>query len=271
MAGGWYDAVQQREVPMKKILVLSSLSFLLLPLTNTVAAGSSGRQETEEHPAHDHGQGHGHGHGGEHDRGLDGQGHDLPHDFSDAEAWSKRFDRPERDTWQKPQAVVDLMEIEPGMKVADLGAGTGYFLGYLSAAVGHQGKVLGLDPETELVQFMAERAEREGWDNVEPLEIPYDDPGVNPGSLHRVLVVNTWHHIENRGAYSERLYQALAPGGRVYIVDFTRESPTGPPLKHRLEPQQILDELALGGFEGELVGEDLPRQFVVVGWRPGGK
>jgi SAM-dependent methyltransferase len=263
---------------MKKILVLSSLLFLLLVFSDAGSAAPSDPPKVEEHstPA---GTGHGHagrdGHAGndgdgeEHHR-VDGDcGHGMPHDFSDAEAWSKRFDRPERDAWQKPQAVVDLMEIEPGMTVADLGAGTGYFLSYLSAAVGGAGKVLGLDPEAELVQFMVERAEREGWGNVEPRKIPYDDLGVEPGSLHRVLVVNTWHHIENREAYSERLLRALAPSGRVYIVDLTHESPSGPPPEHRLKPRQILGDLTQGGFEGKLLEEDLPRQFVVVAWRRG--
>lgn len=194
--------------------------------------------------------------------------HDLRHDFSDAEHWSERFDSPERQEWQKPAEVVELMEIEPGMTAVDLGAGTGYFLGYLSAAVGEDGRVLGLDVEENLVEFMKQRAEREGWANVEPRHVPYDDPELAAGSVDRVLIVDTWHHIENRGAYAAKLHRALAPGGRVYIVDFTKDSPSGPPVEHRLAPEQVIEELAQGGLEAEVVQETLPRQFIVVGRRP---
>ena len=169
--------------------------------------------------------------------------------------------------WQKPGEVVDLMEIEPGMTAVDLGAGTGYFLAHLSAAVGEGGQVLALDVEANLIRFMEERAEREGWGNVEPRRIPFDDPELADASVDRVLVVNTWHHIGERSAYSAKLLHALKPGGRVYVVDFTRDSPSGPPPEERLEPQQILDELEDGGLEAELLAETLPRQFIVVGRR----
>ena len=92
---------------------------------------------------------------------------DAHHSFEDAELWSKRFDAPDRKDWQKPAEVIELMEIEPGMTVADIGAGTGYFLGYLSNAVGVHGTVLGLDVELTMVDFMTDQAKREDWPNVE--------------------------------------------------------------------------------------------------------
>lgn len=187
------------------------------------------------------------------------------HDFSDAEHWSERFDSPERQEWQKPEEIVRLMEIEPGMTVADLGAGTGYFLSYLSEATGASGRVLALDVEEGLVHFMTERARREAWGNVEARRISPDDPGLEAGSVDRILIVNTWHHIDDRGAYSAKLRHALKPGGRVYVVDLTKESPTGPPPEHRLSAQRILGELGQGGLEAEILSETLPHQFIVVG------
>ena len=107
--------------------------------------------ETNGHEAH--GQGHGTGGGGE---TLNAAG--FHHDFSDAEHWAKRFDTPDRPTWQKPESLMALMGIEPGMTVADLGAGTGFFLGYLSKVVGEKGRVLALDVEPTLISHMANRA-----------------------------------------------------------------------------------------------------------------
>src|SRR5882672_603308 len=71
----------------------------------------------------------------------------LVHRFEHAEQWAKQFDDPARDAWQRPQEVVAALMIRPGMTVADIGAGTGYFEPWLSRAVGGSGMVLALDIE----------------------------------------------------------------------------------------------------------------------------
>ncbi len=214
-----------------------------------------------QHPESD-ASGHGHH---SHDGAGESGGHGLHHDFSDVERWTKIFDSEERTEWQQPAEVVTSMEIENGMTVADLGAGTGFFLSHLAAAVGVGGKVLALDPEPNLVAFMERRVERQGLDNVEVRRIPYDDPGVEDSSVDRVLIVNTWHHIDSRPDYAAKLLRALKPGGAVYVVDFTMDSPSGPPQEHRLPPEQILEELEAGGLQARQIEEHLPRQFIVVG------
>ncbi len=225
--------------------------------------------EEAEDPGH-HGHGHQkHGHGHEkHGGGVtDYEHHTMAHDFSDAEKWTARFDNPERKAWQKPAEVVELMAVEPGMTVVDLGAGTGYFLSYLSQAAGGQGRVLALDPEPDMVEFMSERAQRESLANVEARRIPFDDPELEPASVDRVLIVNTWHHIAERDNYAQKLLTALKPGGGVYVVDFTHDSPSGPPVAERLNAEQVITELAGGGLDAEVIEETLPRQYVVVGRR----
>lgn len=191
--------------------------------------------------------------------------HAAHHRFDDAERWSRQFDDPARDAWQKPQEVVALLALEPGMTVADVGAGTGYFLGHLASAVGETGAVVGLDIEPSMVRFMTERAEREGWSQVEARQVDPDDPGLAPDSVDRVLIVNTWHHIGERRAYAANLRQALKQGGRVVIVDFTRESSHGPPPSQRLDPETVVEELAAAGLEASVANETLPEQYVVVG------
>src|SRR6202030_732069 len=83
------------------------------------------------------------------------------HRFENAEHWSKEFDDPSRDGWQQPDRVVAAMQIQAGMSVADVGAGTGYFEPYLSRAVGDGGRVLALDVEPDMVRHLTERAARE--------------------------------------------------------------------------------------------------------------
>lgn len=232
-------------------LLLLGLLLLGLPLH---------AQAPEVHSGHEH-----HGQHGQHGEEQPG----IHHDFSDAERWHRIFDDPSRDAWQQPRKVVALLDLHPGMTAVDLGAGTGYFLPYLADAVGSEGRVLGLDPEATLVEFMARRVAQKGLANVEARQIPFDDPQLADASVDRVLIVDTWHHIDGRSAYATRLARALKPGGRIYVVDFTRDSPQGPPPEHRLPPEQVVAELEQGGLEAEVVATDLPYQYVVSAHRSG--
>jgi SAM-dependent methyltransferase len=191
----------------------------------------------------------------------------LVHRFEHAEQWAKQFDDPARDGWQKPAEVVALLQIAPGATVADLGAGTGYFEPHLSRAVGERGHVLALDIEPDMVRYLRERGAREGWTNVEARVVPGDDPALPAGETDRILVVDTWHHVPAREAYAKKLFDALAPGGYVLVVDFTREASHGPPPAHRLAPEQVVRELEAGGLHAAIVPEDLPEQYAVAGRR----
>src|SRR5208337_1489272 len=97
----------------------------------------------------------GHGDGGFHRR------------FDDAEKWAKEFDNPERDAWQKPEEIVGALHLEPAMKVADLGAGTGYFSVRIAKHV-PEGKVFAADVEPDMVRYLGERAQREHLTNIIP-------------------------------------------------------------------------------------------------------
>jgi len=238
-----------------KHAILLTATFALLG-SPRVGATQPTSQPAEEH------------HHGEHHHGEGHNSDGMRHDFSDAEFWSSRFDAPERDEWQRPEHVVELLDLNAGMTVADIGAGTGYFEGYLSRAVGDGGQVLALDVEQTLVDFMSARATREGWTNVEARVVPYDDPQLEPGGVDRILVVDTWHHIGNRVAYTGLMRESLRDGGSVYVVDFTLETERGPPREHRLSAEHVASELREGGLEATILEEELPDQYVVVGRRP---
>src|SRR5690606_18320295 len=107
--------------------------------------------------------------------------------------------------WQRPDEVVELLTIPAGGHVVDIGAGTGYFLPYLSVAVGADGRVEGLDVSTPMVEYMQQRIETEGLGNASARVVPGDDPELTEASIDRVLIVNTWHHIPERIAYAEKL------------------------------------------------------------------
>lgn len=214
------------------------------------ASGHPGAHRAEHHGHHEEPGGHGHDHAGGHH-----------HDFSDVERFAAIFDDPERDEWQRPEQVVALLELSPGATVADVGAGTGYFAPRLSRAVGPDGRVLALDVEPNMVAHMQERFDEAGLDNAEARVVEPSDPGLE--SVDRVLIVDTWHHIEDRGAYAARLREGLAPGGFVLVIDFTADSPHGPPPEMRLTAEQIAAELREGGLEVDVVEETLPYQYAV--------
>jgi ubiquinone/menaquinone biosynthesis C-methylase UbiE len=199
-----------------------------------------------------------------HGGGHAGHGGPLVHRFEKADDWAKEFDNPERDAWQKPAEVVAAMGISAGMTVADIGAGTGYFLPHLSRAVGPTGKVLGVDIEADMVRYMKERAAKEKLANVTAQQAMGADPGLAAGSMDRILIVDTWHHIPERVAYAQKLRAALRPGGQLIIVDFTLEATKGPPKEHRLAADKVIAELDAGGFSGKVVDESLPEQYIVV-------
>jgi len=187
------------------------------------------------------------------------------HDFSDIGKYVKAFEGPERDAWQKPDDVVSLLQPWPGNVVADIGAGTGHFEPYLAKAVGPAGRVLALDVEPKMVAYLKRRVKKEKLANVTVQKVAGNDPGLAEGSVDRVLVVDTWHHIPQRAQYAAAMNRALRPGGFVVVVDFTAESPEGPPAQHRLSPETVIAELQAGGFSARTVAESLPLQYVVIG------
>jgi ubiquinone/menaquinone biosynthesis C-methylase UbiE len=189
----------------------------------------------------------------------------VHHPFDDAQAWAKTFDDPARDAWQKPQELVKALALRPGMVVADLGAGTGYFSRFLSAAVAPGGMVLAIDVTPGMVSYLGERARREKTANVVPVLALPADPFLPEGRVDRVLIVDTYHHIDARLDYFSRMRRAMAPGGRVVIVDFQkRELPVGPPPEHKLEPKFVADEMRQAGWKLAAEKDLLPYQYVLV-------
>ncbi|MDX9720721.1 MAG: class I SAM-dependent methyltransferase [Myxococcota bacterium] len=201
-----------------------------------------------------------------HDEHSGHSGH-QEHRFEDPESYAERWNAPERDAWQQPQAIIDAMELEGAMKVADLGAGTGYFLPFLSAAVGPEGEVFAIDTESSMLSYIDKQMQAAGLSNVTTVQADASSSGLQEQSVDRILSVNVWHHIPNRGSYSQHLFERLRPGGSVWIVDFLEDSPMGPPLEHRLPPEVVLEELRAGGFDASIHPLALERQYLIVGKR----
>ncbi len=241
---------------MRTLLILLAVVLVaVLVAACSRSAKKGAREEPGEHDAHRHGgPGHGPGHG-HHD-------HMDQARFQDAEAWVARFESPERDGWQKPDEVVSALNLPPGAKVADVGAGTGYFAVRLARAV-PDGVVYASDLEPDMVAYLRDRAVREGLPNLKSVQATPDDAKL-PEAVDLVLMVNTHHHISERPAYFRRLGEKLAPRGRIAIIDFKPESALGPPEDHKLPAQAVERDLVEAGFVLVERVELLPEQYFLI-------
>jgi predicted methyltransferase len=237
----------------------------------TLLALGCGSPEGRCHPMAD--GAHMHAHGGGSGEETPEHAHDhhvasMQHDFSDVARFEAMFDAPDRPGWQHPVEVVTMLELAPGSTVADLGTGTGYFLPFLSLAVGARGHVLALDTEAAMIEHVRERARREALPNVEPRVVQAGDPALGSETVDAILVVDTWHHLPERSAYAERLREALRLGGSVLVIDFTTEATRGPPVADRISAETVALELTNAGLDAAILEEDLPDQYAVRGRRP---
>jgi ubiquinone/menaquinone biosynthesis C-methylase UbiE len=107
--------------------------------------------------------------------------HTNQHSFSGAENWAKIFDDPDRDRWQKPHEVIMALKLTPDAKIADIGAGTGYFAARL-AHMTPGGRVYAVDLEPDMVKHLGERAKREGLNNLQPVQAKPDSAALSEKS-----------------------------------------------------------------------------------------
>lgn len=190
------------------------------------------------------------------------------HSFTDAERWAEQWESEERQKWQRPLVVLSLLAIQPGQVVADLGAGTGLFTRSLAIAVGDSGTVYAVDIEQSMLDFIRAR-EDILQERVVPVLAEPDDPKLPDGTVEIVLIVNTWHHINKRAAYLKRLDRALAPDGRVMVVDFREgELPVGPPPAHKLSRSKVVKEFTKAGWKLAAESVALPYQYVLTFYPP---
>jgi ubiquinone/menaquinone biosynthesis C-methylase UbiE len=150
----------------------------------------------------------------------------------------------ERDNRGEADTVMELAGIAPGMTVADIGAGNGYYTVRLGERVGAQGRVLAQDIDDEALARLAQRVERERLDNVSIKLGAPDDPRLPEGSFDRVFLVHMYHEVQEPYAFLWRMWPALREGGQVIVVDVDR-----PTDQHGIDPLLLSCEFKQVGFE----------------------
>ncbi|MCC6130116.1 MAG: methyltransferase domain-containing protein [Acidobacteria bacterium] len=177
------------------------------------------------------------------------------------------LERKGRDEYQMPDRVMQALALKEGERVADVGAGSGYFTVRAARAVGKTGTVWAVDIVPEFLDYIEKRARDEGLSNIKPLKVEKDDPRLPPAGVDTVLMVDTLHYVSERAAYARKLRDGLAPGGRIVIIDFVpkpfSERPWGPPPEQNMSREEVDTAMAAAGLFPVKVHEFLPEQFFV--------
>ncbi len=170
----------------------------------------------------------------------------------------------DRDSWQKPDRVLEALDIRPGAEIADLGAGGGYFTFRLADAVGPRGKVYAVDVDDEMLAYISDRSAREARRNVDAVLALPNDPRLPRDGVDLIFISNTYHHIQDRPAYFARVRRFLRESGRIAIIDFNRESWLPWISGHWTPSDVIREEMEAAGYRLVQAHEFLPCQSFMV-------
>jgi ubiquinone/menaquinone biosynthesis C-methylase UbiE len=149
----------------------------------------------------------------------------------------------QRDDRNEAATVMDLAQIKPGMTVADIGAGEGYYTVRLAERVGAGGRVLAQDIDRGVMSRLGDRIQRERLDNVSIKLGAEDDPRLPSSSFDRVFLVHMYHEVTEPYAFLWRLRPSLREHGQVIVVDVDR-----PTDSHGIRPELLFCEFRAVGF-----------------------
>jgi ubiquinone/menaquinone biosynthesis C-methylase UbiE len=183
----------------------------------------------------------------------------------DSKAYIALLEDPARDAYQKPHEVVTALGLKDGERIADIGAGSGYFALRFARHVGASGLVFAVDINPDMIVHLNRRVRDAFLDNVRTILALPDDPLLPAASIDRAFVCETWHHIDSRPRYLALLKKMLKPAGQVIIVDFhKKDTPVGPPMEMRLSREEVVRELEQNGFRLATEHRFLPYQYFLV-------
>jgi ubiquinone/menaquinone biosynthesis C-methylase UbiE len=170
-----------------------------------------------------------------------------------------------RDAEERPDSLVNALEIPVGAAVAEIGSGTGYFTWRLARKVGPIGKVFAVDVQQKMLDLTAETIKKHQLSNVELVLGAENDPHLPAVSLDLVLIANAYHEFSEPEAMLGAIKRILKPDGRLVIIEFAEGHPFGPQDRaERMTIVQIRSEIEPAGFELDRVLELLPIQHGLI-------
>jgi ubiquinone/menaquinone biosynthesis C-methylase UbiE len=177
-------------------------------------------------------------------------------------AW---LDRADREATEQPEHVLDVIGLHDGEVVADIGAGTGYFSVRIARRVSPHGKVLATDLQPEMLNLLRAHAAEAGVDGITTISTTPEDAKLPTAGVDVALMVDVYHELPEPRRTLEQVHAALAPQGRLVLVEYRGEDPSVPiKPEHKMTLAQIRREIEASGFGFALDDESLPQQRIVV-------
>lgn len=175
------------------------------------------------------------------------------------------LERPERGEEEKPEIVIEALQLKGGETVVDFGAGSGYYTFRLAKAVGPTGAVIAADIEPKMLDFIRQRAARENLINVGLLRTTETDPRLPPNRVDLVLMVDVYHELNFPYEIMSKIRLALKPKGRVVLIEFRKEDPNVPIKQvHKMSEEQAIKEMNAAGLKHIETINALPLQHLMI-------
>ncbi|HEY2859306.1 MAG TPA: class I SAM-dependent methyltransferase [Terracidiphilus sp.] len=173
--------------------------------------------------------------------------------------------RPEREAEEQPEKALDALKLQPGMVVADIGAGVGYMSLRMAKRVGPSGKVYANDLQPEMLNMLRQNAAKAGIGNVVTVLGDVADPKLPANTMDLVLLVDVYHEFSQPQQMLRKIRETLKPDGRLVLLEYRAEDPNVPILaEHKMTVAQVKTELEAEGFVLQPVIETLPRQHILI-------
>ncbi|MEM3623637.1 MAG: class I SAM-dependent methyltransferase [Candidatus Bathyarchaeia archaeon] len=134
---------------------------------------------------------------------------------------AEMFNKKAADPKNKPNEIIEALGLQQGQKVADIGAGGGYFALRFAEAVGKDGRVFAVDTNPKFLEYIRHCAKRNGFENIETIFAAEDAPNLPDKSIDLIFMRNVCHHLTNRMEYFKKLKNALKSNGRIAIIEYS--------------------------------------------------
>jgi SAM-dependent methyltransferase len=174
------------------------------------------------------------------------------------------LERPEREEEEQGEKLLEALKLTPGMVVADIGAGTGYYSRRMARPVSPGGKVLAVDIQPEMLELLGKNMHEQGITNVVPVLGSITDPHLPTNAVDLVLMVDVYHEFDFPSEMMQAICKSLKPHGRVVFVEFRAEDPAVPiKLVHKMSEAQVRKEMTALPVEWKQTVRVLPRQHII--------
>ncbi len=175
------------------------------------------------------------------------------------------LERDEREIEEQPEEALDAIGIRPGMTIADVGAGVGYFTLRLARRLSGSGKVYANEIQPGMIEKLRKNLEKENIENVETVLGTETDPKLPAGKIDLVLLVDVYHEFSQPQKMLGKIRESLTSAGRLVLLEYRKEDPTVPiRLEHKMSVEEVKREIEPEGFRLAEVLTSLPRQHILI-------